>query len=134
MEEIWMPWHKNNAYLVSNFGNVKGQKGYILSTCLNKKGYVTLSTRMPDSRSAVRTAVHRMVLETFCPVENMSSLDVDHIDGNPANNNITNLRWVTSEENNQQKVIHRAAINKEVNRLIHKYGYEKTAELICNLD
>lgn len=100
MEEIWKPWHKNPAYFISNLGNVKGVKGKILATVQDSRGYITLSTRMPNSCSASRTKVYRMVMETFCPVENMSSLDVDHIDGNPSNNCLTNLRWLTPIENN----------------------------------
>lgn len=44
-------------------------------------------------------SVHRLVLENFNPVPNMSSLQVNHIDGNKANNNLSNLEWVTCEEN-----------------------------------
>ena len=134
MEEVWMPWHKNPAYLVSNFGKVKGVTGKILSTTSDSHGYISLSTRMPNSRQATRTKVHRMILETFNPVENMEKLHVDHIDGNPANNHLTNLRWLTAEENNQIKAENRAPINEEVNRLIQKYGYNKVVQILQAID
>ncbi len=42
-------------------------------------------------------AVHRLVAQAFIPnPENKS--EVDHIDSNPANNDVTNLRWVNHEE------------------------------------
>lgn len=46
-----------------------------------------------------RKLVHRLVLMTFNPVENMENLQVNHIDGNKRNNNISNLEWCTLEEN-----------------------------------
>lgn len=41
---------------------------------------------------------HRLVLETFCPVED-KSLTVDHIDHNTRNNALKNLRWLTAKDN-----------------------------------
>ena len=43
--------------------------------------------------------VHRLVLMAFSPIEGMENLTVDHIDGNPANNTLSNLRWMTAKEN-----------------------------------
>lgn len=55
---------------------------------------------MQDTDGAQATKlVHRLVLTVFAPTEGMEDLTVDHIDGNPANNNLSNLRWMTAEEN-----------------------------------
>jgi len=43
--------------------------------------------------------VHRVVALAFIPNPDGKQC-VDHVDGNPLNNNIENLRWVTSQENN----------------------------------
>lgn len=48
-----------------------------------------------------RYSIHRLVLENFQPVEHMENLQVNHIDGNKLNNNLTNLEWTTCEENIQ---------------------------------
>jgi hypothetical protein len=43
--------------------------------------------------------IHRLVLETFKPVENMAQLQCNHIDENKSNNNLSNLEWCTAKEN-----------------------------------
>lgn len=43
--------------------------------------------------------VHRLVLENFCPCENMENLEVNHLDEDRTNNVLTNLQWITREEN-----------------------------------
>lgn len=42
--------------------------------------------------------VHRLVAQAFIP-NPLGLRDVDHIDGNPTNNVVENLRWVSHKEN-----------------------------------
>jgi hypothetical protein len=46
--------------------------------------------------------IHRLAANAFISNPN-NQLCVDHIDNNKLNNNITNLRWVTTSENCQNK-------------------------------
>ena len=46
-----------------------------------------------------RYAVHRLLAIMFIPKDSPDKTEVDHIDGNRFNYDLSNLRWVTSSEN-----------------------------------
>ena len=52
---------------------------------------------MRDGKQSGKT-LHRLVAMAFLP-NPMSLSDVDHRDGNKSNNAVSNLRWVTNQEN-----------------------------------
>ena len=56
--------------------------------------------------------VHRLVLESFvCPCP--SGTEACHSDGNRSNNRLSNLRWDTHTENEQDKVLHKTIVRGE---------------------
>lgn len=61
-------------------------------------GYKELYLYLVDGRRKC-FKVHRLLMETYSPIENSKELQVNHIDGNKANNNINNLEWCTRSEN-----------------------------------
>ena len=74
-----------------------------LKASIDKDGYLKVSLRR-DGMRYIR-AIHRLVLETFigpCP----PGMETRHLDGNPANNRLDNLRWGTKAENEADKVRH----------------------------
>jgi hypothetical protein len=106
MEEVFRPIEDFDNYEVSNFGNVRNKKTEkLLKKVLNTKGYYKLELRQNSKRSTL--LIHRLVALTFIdnPDEKPS---VDHIDNNRTNNNVRNLRWCTSKENQQNSKLSRS--------------------------
>ena len=74
--------------------NIKQRK---LKGNRNKKGYVSVNLSNGDSTKTLY--VHRLVYSTFNPEQDVSHMEIDHIDTDRQNNNLSNLRAVTSKEN-----------------------------------
>lgn len=69
-----------------------------LKGSLDKDGYRRF--RLNNSN----VSFHRMLMETFRPVENMEYLEVNHINGNKDDNSLSNLEWTTREQNMEHLV------------------------------
>ena len=80
-------------YQVSNLGRVKSLqmgKERILKPSFDRYGYFHVTLCKNKKRKGF--TVHRLVAQTF--IQNPLNLpQINHIDGNKTNNNITNLEW-----------------------------------------
>lgn len=86
-----------NLYQISNTGFVKNNDGLILKGS-SIRGYKTCLLCNNKKRKGFRT--HRLVALHF--IDNpLNKKEVNHIDGNKANNNVDNLEWSTRLENAQ---------------------------------
>lgn len=98
MEEIWKDVvGYEGKYQVSNFGRIKTLRtnGKIMSQGLHNN-YPCIFLRKDGKRHWY--LVHRLVAIAFIP--QIKGKDcIDHIDGNTKNNNVSNLRWCTNQEN-----------------------------------
>lgn len=85
-------------YQVSNLGNVRSLFRYKkqLKPCKNNIGY--LYVNLYKNKKIKRLSIHRLVAKAF--IDNPENLpQVNHIDGDKFNNNISNLEWVTASQN-----------------------------------
>lgn len=110
MQEVWKDIKDfEGLYVVSNTGKVKSMERFvmnngglqhrherILKSNITKFGYKTVI--LCKEGKTYPKSVHRLVAEAFIPNPD-NKPNVDHIDTNPSNNNVDNLRWVTQQEN-----------------------------------
>lgn len=100
--EIWGCHPKYDKYLISNTGLIKSfYNGKLMKLSKNANGYNIIN--VTDLNNVRRSElIHRMVMQTFSnyvPFE--LGYEVNHMDGNKNNNNLSNLEWVTRAENLQ---------------------------------
>ncbi|MBQ6006033.1 MAG: HNH endonuclease [Selenomonadaceae bacterium] len=95
-------------YQVSNYGRVKSFYGnqvlirkLVRKPVVIKDGYIQVSLDKGGSRKC--TGVHMVVAQTFIPNPENKPI-VNHQNGNPGNNCVWNLNWVTNGENQQHAV------------------------------
>lgn len=87
----------DSRYYVSSDGRVLGANG-LLHPIRGKDGY--LRCNIAQNGKFRLWLVHRLVAEAFIPNPD-NKAEVNHIDGDKANNNVSNLEWATREENIQ---------------------------------
>jgi len=97
--EIWVTVAGCSAYEVSNFGFVRGK---VLQTinkvCNNGERYPSVYM-LPDNEKYRRSfALHRVVAQAFIPNPYNKPM-VNHINGNKKDYSVSNLEWVTCQEN-----------------------------------
>ena len=103
MEEEFRMCIENNNYSVSNFGRVRNNKtNKIIKGSKGHGGYLQIMCPIDGIRH--HKNIHRLVAVAFIPNPDDKEL-VDHIDNNRTNNNAYNLRWCTSNENQQNKCV-----------------------------
>ena len=98
MKEIWKDIKDyEGLYQVSNLGRVKRiTTGRVLKPLKHANGY--LMVKLSKNSIVYTKTVHRLVAEAFIPNPEHKS-EINHIDENKTNNNVSNLEWMTRKEN-----------------------------------
>jgi len=113
-QEQWRPiLDYEGIYEVSNLGRVRSLSRYrsngrqlsgrVLRPGRIGRGYRVVSLCY-DGEGQTRR-IHRLVLEAFvspCP----EGKECAHLDGDPSNNQLENLAWVTEKENSHHRIKH----------------------------
>lgn len=94
----------------------------------NERGYYVVKTHGKEYRC------HQIVLALNGIIPNQWQSEVDHIDRNPSNNSLSNLRWVSGSQNCKNrkttgKVPFKHVISRE-NRFIARYRHPITREKV----
>lgn len=116
-------------YVVNRFGLVKNDStDYIIKPQLNTSGYLEAQIYINGKQKKV--GLHRLVAIAFIPNPEHKP-EVNHIDGIKINNHVSNLEWVTREENMQHasRTGLRPSLKGELNGCAKIT--EKDAEFIC---
>lgn len=98
MQEIWKDVKGyEGRYLISNFGNVQSVKsGKLLKVHTSHKGYVIVL--LYKNQKSHTNQLHRLIAQAFIPNPN-NLPQINHIDGNKQNNDISNLEWCDQHHN-----------------------------------
>ena len=105
----------DGLYQVSNLGNIRNtKKNKLKKIFINEKGYCQTTLNKNGKLKQVR--LHQLVAKAFIPNPN-NYIEINHIDGNKLNNELSNLEWCSRKHN----VIHAYKTG-----LISKHQIEKT--------
>ena len=117
-------------YEISNLGNVKNDNtGKLLKPTNNGNGYYKVI--LSKGKLKQQKFIHRLVAEEF--IQNPENKhQVDHIDNNRQNNNISNLRWVSCSENNFNKSLSTNSTSGIKGISFHKKSNKWNSYISCN--
>lgn len=98
------------GYKICSNGEIQNSSGKFLSKHyrkrnpydMNSKCDITVNLQI-DGCNKYPVTVHRLVARAFIPNPDNKE-QVNHIDGNPENNDVSNLEWTTPQENIQHSV------------------------------
>lgn len=102
-------------YQVSNFGRVRSlgnRSNHKDIKYLTPSGQRYKKVKLYKNSKCKTFVIHRLVAKAFIPNE-FNKKEVNHIDGNKDNNNVSNLEWTTREENHFHKCVNGLNSTKE---------------------
>lgn len=104
--EVFYPIPNSCGYSINKNGQIKNSNGLIMKIATSVEGYkhCNIVYDLPEGKKKKTSYIHRILAELF--IDNPDPMNrkyIDHIDKNPQNNSIDNLRWVPNGENQLNK-------------------------------
>lgn len=130
-EEKWAKIPEYPTYEISSYGFVRNTKdNNIISPWIPNNGYYYIRLQSNTNKPL---RVHTLVADAFVnkPDNFNERITVNHIDGNPVNNNYTNLEWVTYS--GQQLDVNKRNPNKTLPAKRHPVIGSRNDEKLINL-
>ena len=101
-QELWKEIKDYPDYEISSLGRIWSKKSKIFMKSHNASSSdLHQKVKLSYNGESKKFFVHRLVMLAFSPIENPELFQVNHIDGNPLNNTLENLEWVTEKENHK---------------------------------
>lgn len=97
---MWKPIYIDGEitnYEVNEYGDVRNIRTCLILKPRIKTGYLCTNISFGGRQRMIRT--HKLVCNAFKPVRFKGQTQVNHIDGDKYHNHISNLEWVTPQEN-----------------------------------
>ena len=125
--EQWNQVSKFPNYMISSCGRVMNITTFrVLRPIINSYGYLLVGLYKDGEMSNKK--IHRLVAEAF--ILNLTDLPcVDHKDRNSLNNHLSNLRWCTRKENQQNRSKHKNGTSLYKGVCFHKTANKWVARI-----
>jgi len=111
-EEVWRILDNFSKYEISSFGNIRNKTSNNALTPNIKSGYCRVGLTN-DVNKRISMKLHRLVALCFIP-NPLNKETVNHKDHNKLNNNLSNIEWATTTEQNN----HKQKCKKEIQELV----------------
>lgn len=103
--------------MISNLGNLYSKRSKkLLKLNHRKDGYISYATKIGGRKGNAKCfRLHRLVATHFID-NHLNKREVNHIDGDKSNNQVSNLEWVTAKENTKHYLEELNGLEKLSNR------------------